>query len=148
MQTAMNLFDTHIKHVLLTFFSGEAEDYDTVMRNLRDIATAFKGKVSGMMEHLPLKLNSTHGIHSTTCTFARIYTQVRVVYIDTTDQSFDVSGAIKLFEVKDEEMPTARMTTIKKGTVEEKNAPTFSGLDAADLKPWIQDYLILSSKPQ
>ena len=63
------------------------------------------------------------------------------MYIDTTDQSFDVSGAIKLFEVKDEELPTARMTTIKKGTVEEKNAPTFSGLDAADLKPWIQDYL-------
>ena len=69
------------------------------------------------------------------------YIQVRVIHIDTTDQSFDTSGAIKLFEVKDEEMPTARLMPTNKGIPEKKIAPTFNGLDTANLKPWIQNYL-------
>jgi len=48
----MSLADTPIKHLLLTFFSGEAEDYDTIMSNLRDVATSFKGKVSHGTVHL------------------------------------------------------------------------------------------------
>ena len=44
-ETAPKIFGGNLKTHLLAFFSGEADNYETIMTNLRDIGTAFKGKV-------------------------------------------------------------------------------------------------------
>ena len=46
LQTAPKIFGGNLKTHLLAFFSGEAGNYETIMTNLRDVATEFKGKVS------------------------------------------------------------------------------------------------------
>ena len=45
-QTAPKIFGGNLKTHLLAFFSGEADNYDTIMTNLKDTASEFKGKVS------------------------------------------------------------------------------------------------------
>ncbi len=44
-QTAPKIFGGTQQSHLLSFFNGDADDYDTVMDGLKEVAAGFKGKV-------------------------------------------------------------------------------------------------------
>jgi len=105
-ETAPKIFGGSIQNHLLAFFSGDAENYDTIMSNLRDVATAFKGKVL-------------------------------IVHIDNDEESS--SRIMEFFNIDEDGTPTSRLINLAEDM--KKYVPDFNELDAAKLKPWIQDYL-------
>ena len=75
--------------------------------------------------------------HTRTHTHTHTHTQVLVVHIDTDDE--DSSRITEFFGIEEDGVPTSRLINLAEDM--KKFVPAFNDLDAAKLKPWIQDYL-------